>query len=245
LHRRDALGLAATAGVLGIVLLAIFSAEHSGRKAVIKQLAGTNVMAPAASALPLEQPARNTLNDHVPVRRHLVARTAASTPARARRILRSVANPPVIQVAAAAPEPLARGSDELPAPEPPPISIIGRQSESSDVSLAILIAGPTVVPSKESIRISQGRGGELLSKNSPPYPSWAKEQRLEGDVILQVLIDRQGRPKTVQFVSGSNALASAAINAVKRWRYQPLYLNGQLVEWTTTITLRFRLPEGN
>lgn len=242
-QRRYVLALAAAAGVSGVALLAIFSAEHSGRKAVIKQLAGTTVRAPAPSLL-LEQPASHMPNDHVPATRHLEARSTLSRPAQPQRILQSAANRPVIQVAAAAPKPVARRSDELPALEPPPISLIRTKSEPSDVSLTSILPGP-VVPSEQSIRISEGGGGELIYKNSPVYPSWAKEQRLEGDVILQVLIDRQGRPKTVQLVSGSNAFASAAINAVKRWRYQPLYLDGQVVEWTTTITLRFRLPEGN
>ncbi len=244
-HRRYALALAAAAGVLGIAWLVIFSAERSARKPVIKQLAETNVMARSASALPLEKPPRYMPNYQVAVRRHLAARTTLPRPAQSRRILQSATNRPVIQVAAAPPEPVARRSDELPALEPPPISLIRIKSAPSDVSLTSILRGPTVVPPKQSIRISQGGGGELIYKNSPMYPSWAKGQRLEGDVILQVLIDRQGRPKTVQLVSGSNAFASAAINAVKRWRYQPLYLDGQVVEWTTTITLRFRLPEGN
>ena len=201
-------------------------------------------MATPASALPLEQPAWHIPNDHVPVKRHLEARSTLLRPAQPRRILQSAANRPVIKVSAAAPEPVARRNNELSGPEPPPMSIIRPKNESSDVSLSIIMP-PTVVPSKQSIRISQGGGGELIYKNSPVYPIWAKGQRLEGDVILQVLIDRQGRPKTVQLVSGSNVLASAAINAVKRWRYQPLYLNGQVVEWKTTVTVRFRLPEGN
>ncbi len=69
--------------------------------------------------------------------------------------------------------------------------------------------------------------------------------RLEGDVVLQVAIDKQGRPKSVQLVSGSQTFASAAMNAVRNWRYEPVYLDGQAVEWKTTILLQFRLPGHN
>jgi len=97
-----------------------------------------------------------------------------------------------------------------------------------------------VVPQR--VRISQGvTNGLLVHKVEPPYPVLAKSARIQGDVVLKAIIDREGNIQDLQLMSGHPMLAPAAIEAVKQWRYRPYLLNGQPVEVETTITVIFTL----
>jgi protein TonB len=69
----------------------------------------------------------------------------------------------------------------------------------------------------------------------------AKAARIQGDVVLKAIIDREGNIQDLQLMSGHPMLAPAAIEAVKQWRYRPYLLNGQPVEVETTITVIFTL----
>jgi periplasmic protein TonB len=97
-----------------------------------------------------------------------------------------------------------------------------------------------VVPQR--IRISQGvTSGLLLRKVEPSYPAIARAARIQGDVVLKAIIDKDGNIQDLQLVSGHPMLVPAAIQAVKQWRYKPYLLNGQPVEVETTITVIFTL----
>jgi protein TonB len=97
-----------------------------------------------------------------------------------------------------------------------------------------------VVPRR--ISISQGvTKGMLVHQPQPAYPEIAKAARIQGNVILQAVISRDGSIQDLQLVSGHPMLVPAAIEAVKQWRYRPYLLNGQPVEVETTITVIFQL----
>jgi protein TonB len=97
-----------------------------------------------------------------------------------------------------------------------------------------------VVPQR--VRISQGvTKGLLIHKQEPTYPSLARAARVQGDVILNAIIDTNGQITNLQLVSGHPMLVPAAIEAVRQWRYKPYLLNGQPVEVETTITVIFTL----
>jgi len=99
---------------------------------------------------------------------------------------------------------------------------------------------PTAMPQR--VRISQGvTNGLLLRKVQPPYPALAKSARIQGDVVLKAIIDREGNIQDLQLVSGHPMLVPSAIDAVRQWKYKPYLLNGQPVEVETTITVIFTL----
>lgn len=87
-------------------------------------------------------------------------------------------------------------------------------------------------------------GGALLEHPSPVYPQMAIAERLEGQVKLQVTISPTGTVENVRKISGPPLLVGAAINAVKRWRYEPKRIDGQAVPSEETIALDFKLPSG-
>jgi len=84
--------------------------------------------------------------------------------------------------------------------------------------------------------------GSLLHRVEPDYPEAARQQHLQGPVILDVRIGRDGTIQETKLLSGQRLLADAAIAAVKQWQFRPRVVKGQPVEMQTTITLNFRLP---
>ena len=104
---------------------------------------------------------------------------------------------------------------------------------------------PTAVPkaaTPQRVRVSQGVSqGLLIHKVQPQYPPLARQARIQGVVVLQALIGKDGTITNLHVVSGHPMLTNAALEAVKEWRYKPYYLNGEPVEVETTINVNFTL----
>jgi TonB family protein len=99
---------------------------------------------------------------------------------------------------------------------------------------------PPPPPSPPPQRIgSDVAQANLINQVAPVYPPLARAARLQGTVVMQVLIDRQGAIANVSVISGHELLVDAAVDAVKKWRYKPVLLNGQPIDVVTTITANF------
>jgi protein TonB len=97
----------------------------------------------------------------------------------------------------------------------------------------------------QRMRISDGLdGGLLVHKVMPSYPPSARQAHISGSVVLQAIISKDGRIEDLRVVQGDPLLTSAAMDAVKQWRYKPYLLNGQPVEVETIITVNFNLARG-
>ena len=83
--------------------------------------------------------------------------------------------------------------------------------------------------------------GKLISHSEPFYPPEARKQHLEGNVELQARVGRTGQIINVIPVSGPRLLSSAAMAAVREWRYEPTFVNGDPAETLAEITVVFRL----
>jgi TonB family protein len=84
----------------------------------------------------------------------------------------------------------------------------------------------------------------LDRKVEPEYPTKALDAGIQGDVVLNVLIAKNGKVKDIKVTSGNSVLARAAVNAVKHWRYEPWASGGNNVETQTTVTFHFVLAKG-
>jgi len=106
--------------------------------------------------------------------------------------------------------------------------------------------GPKVqaaVPKK--VNISAGVAvGMLVQKTVPVYPPIAKAARVSGTVVLQATISKSGSIQDLKVISGPAMLQSAALDAVRTWRYRPYLLNNEPVEVETTINVIFTLGGG-
>ena len=72
-------------------------------------------------------------------------------------------------------------------------------------------------------------------------PVLAKQQTMEGAVVLLATIDKEGNIQKLQPVSGPEILFAAAREAVKQWRFKPYYASGAPVESETQITVKFAI----
>jgi len=106
------------------------------------------------------------------------------------------------------------------------------------------VAAPPPPPPKQTQRIKLGgqvQAAKLVAQPQPQYPPLARQARIQGNVVLHAVIDKDGRVGELQVISGHPLLVQSALEAVKNWRYQPTQLNGDPVEVDTTITVTFVL----
>jgi TonB family protein len=96
--------------------------------------------------------------------------------------------------------------------------------------------------SPDRVRISEGVSkGWIVHKVKPEYPPLARQARVQGEVVLNVVIARNGSVKSIATESGHPMLIPAAIDAVKQWRYQPYKVSGRPVEVDTKVIVNFTL----
>jgi len=104
----------------------------------------------------------------------------------------------------------------------------------------------TIAPSSASLpgkrwRVSGGvEQGLLIREIKPVYPQTARQAGVQGEVILQAVIGKDGRIENLRVISGNPLLAKAAWDAVVQWRYRPYLLDGEPVEVETQITVNFK-----
>jgi protein TonB len=82
---------------------------------------------------------------------------------------------------------------------------------------------------------------QLIRQFQPIYPPLAKEIHVQGDVIIDSVIDAQGNVTQMKVVSGHPLLIAAAMDALRQWRYAPTRLNGVPVAIEMQVTVKFRM----
>jgi protein TonB len=101
------------------------------------------------------------------------------------------------------------------------------------------------VATPQRVRVSQGVTSGLLTRRvNPTYPPLARTARIQGKVLLQAQISKNGDIQNLQVISGHPMLIQSALDAVKQWKYRPYLLNGEAVEVDTTIEDNFTLAGG-
>ena len=112
----------------------------------------------------------------------------------------------------------------------------------------IISSTPVAVPkvaTPQRVRVSQGVSqGLLIHRVQPMYPPLARQARIQGTVVLQAEISKDGTIENLRLISGHPMLAPSAIEAVRQWRYKPYFLNGEPVAVETQITVNFTLAGG-
>jgi protein TonB len=102
---------------------------------------------------------------------------------------------------------------------------------------------PTPAPvAREPVRVGGDlKAPALVERVEPEYPPLAVRAKVQGVVILEARVDRQGRVEDVRVLRSIPLLDNAAITAVRQWRYSPLLLNGQPERFVLTVTVSFSL----
>jgi len=105
------------------------------------------------------------------------------------------------------------------------------------------VAPPPPKPAAPT-RVKQGgnvTAASILQQTRPLYPALARQARIQGNVVLHAIIDKDGKVAQLEVISGHPLLVQSALDAVKQWRYKPTLLNGDPVEVDTTITVTFTM----
>ena len=138
---------------------------------------------------------------------------------------------------------------------PPPVTSsnmgviggVGPAGSPGGVLGGVLASANSAAPKIEvrKLRVSAGvQASKLISQPKPLYPPIAKQARVQGTVVLAATISKSGTIDNLRVVSGHPMLTQSALQAVRQWKYQPTYLNGEPVEVETTINVNFSLTGG-
>jgi TonB family protein len=93
------------------------------------------------------------------------------------------------------------------------------------------------------LRISPDIAKEYLAKRvEPEYPEEARMRGVQGPVVLDAWVGKDGTVRQLSTISGDPELVTAASKAIRQWRFQPFFHEGQPEEFQTRITVVFRLP---
>lgn len=93
----------------------------------------------------------------------------------------------------------------------------------------------------ERVQISTDAAQVVSRPVRPDYPLLARQMKVQGSVILQALIGKDGIIQNLRVVSGPHILASAAEDAVRQWHFKPHMLGAEPVETEAKITVNFTI----
>ena len=138
---------------------------------------------------------------------------------------------------------------ELHANEPRKLDVVLEVGEVNQTINVVAKAPPAAPPDTRSgpprrIRVGGNvQQTKLVHQVKPIYPERAQAQGIQGIVLLEAVIWKDGSIGTMRVLNklADPELVDAAVEAVKNWRYEPTLLNGQPIEVVTTITVNFRL----
>ncbi len=113
-----------------------------------------------------------------------------------------------------------------------------------DLVAAIPEAPPPPEPEGPLRYVVGGNITEPVKISAPPprYPEAARRARIQGPVILELIIDKQGNVRSVKVLRGLPlGCTEAAVEAVKKWKFKPATMNGRPVEVIYNLTVMFTL----
>jgi protein TonB len=157
--------------------------------------------------------------------------------------------PPTIQQIAETPEP--------PQPDGPEVPFIPGTIPGNGLGTGLVPGGapwntgtpPPVPPAHAASKPALYRvGGDVIAAHAlyqprPVYPQLAIMAHVQGTVVLQAILGKDGTVQDLKVLSGPPLLVRAALDAVKTWRYQPTLLNSEPVDVLTEIDVNFNLGE--
>ena len=110
---------------------------------------------------------------------------------------------------------------------------------------------PGLAPPPEALPVDLSKGAISLSAGAvvpylirhevPEYPASAKERRIQGTVVIQVSIGKDGHPATLDAISGPTELREPALDAVRQWVYRPFEVMGEPTVVNTVVNVIFTL----
>ena len=129
----------------------------------------------------------------------------------------------------------------LPAPPPPPPA---KKKTKKEIEEALKKVKKEIEDhEKGAVRaVGDVKPPRLITKVDPVYPEEAREEGISGVVLLSVRADKEGNVDSIKILKSPHRLLShAAVDAVKQWKYEPMFIKGKPMPIIFTVTLTFRL----
>ncbi|MCL4812278.1 MAG: energy transducer TonB [Vicinamibacteraceae bacterium] len=141
-----------------------------------------------------------------------------------------VRKPPVEPVKKKVPRPDPTPDEPEPEIEPAPPEVVEEAPPAPVTAPAPVATGP--------VRVAPGQGPGLIKRVEPHYPPAAQAARLEGVVVLDAIIDKEGRVVDIKVLREAHPMfTQSAVAALRQWRYSP---GPQDVILTVTVTFTMR-----
>jgi len=145
-----------------------------------------------------------------------------------------VANPVVQQ---------KEGPAETVGVEKPVLRQEGEISTQTTVNEPLIASGVVSNNNNTSVVAGPLFNAAYLNNPKPRYPPIARRMKLEGTVVVHVLVNSDGKPENVHLgkSSGSSILDQAALTAVQNWLFVPARQGDKMISAWVDIPLRFQL----
>lgn len=132
--------------------------------------------------------------------------------------------------------------------EPEPIRVV-QEVEQPDLDIPAddtvygIPEGPPAVDDNTPIVVGGDvKAPEKIFQTNPQYTEIARKARIQGVVIVQAIIDKEGNVTNVKVLKGlPMGLEEAAVDAIKQWKFKPATLNGRPVTVYYNLTVNFKL----
>jgi len=109
------------------------------------------------------------------------------------------------------------------------------------VALSLGLLPQLLSAAEEPVRVPQPTAmSNVQSKVPPAYPAVARQLRLTGDVEVDVTIDEEGKVADAKVVKGNAVFSAATVDAVKKWSFKPIQVQGKAQKVLTTLTFSFK-----
>jgi protein TonB len=157
--------------------------------------------------------------------------------------------PPQVQVATPVAPPTVGVAVPVPDAEAPPEQTIASQEEIAQTTPGVETGGDNIVvapPSEEELPkfgdyVYVEELPEAITKVSPNYPDIAREAGVDGTVMVQALVGKDGKVKDTKVVKSIPMLDSSAEAAVKQWVFKPALSNNKPVAVWVAVPVKFTL----
>jgi len=117
----------------------------------------------------------------------------------------------------------------------------GAQAGSDPFAASAGTTAAATSKAAERVQLSAGTAAVVTRSVRPNYPMLARQMKVQGSVILQALIGRDGLIQDLHVLKGPPILANAAQEAVKQWHFKPHYQGSEAVETLAQITVNFTI----
>jgi TonB family protein len=93
----------------------------------------------------------------------------------------------------------------------------------ASMGFALLLGGSAVLPPKASAQDNAAEAGKrkVRTRVTPEYPALAKQMNVTGKVKIEATVAADGHVTNTKVVGGSPLLVNAALEALKKWHFEP------------------------